>query len=90
MVTDDKKKRRTIPDPPKVTHYRAVDDSHSAAYVQWEFGSGVFYTGSNMMEVADKVTTHIQNELERIEKREQAKVKRVMARVKKKLAEAET
>lgn len=87
-MTEEKKKRRTIPHPPKVTHYRACDDSHSAAYVQWEVGSGVFYTGTDRPDVEQQVSTHIQNELDRIEKREQAKVKRVMARVKKNLAEA--
>lgn len=84
----EKKKRRTIPDPPRVTYYHAADGSHSAAYVQWDLGSGILYTGETTAIVEQKVAADIEAHAERIARNEAAKVARIMGRVKKNLAEA--
>jgi hypothetical protein len=73
----EKKKRRTIPDPPLVTLWVRDDGSEWAALVQWEYGGGVFVRGASEADAREKARQHIQKAEELAIGRVRAKAARI-------------
>jgi hypothetical protein len=78
----EKKKRRTIPDPPLVTLWRRDDGTEHACLVQWEYGGGVFCRGASEADAREKARQHIQAAKELAIGRVKASAARIEGRIK--------
>lgn len=83
------RKRRTIPNPPKVTLWQTPDGSEWAAYVQWEVGSGVLCCAPTRDAAKEKARLHIREAAEKAVGREKAKAARLEGRIRKNMEAAD-